>query len=132
MERFSITTFTSCQTCIAFCYDSIRLQRIFKERRTMNIEMRPLSSIRPYEKNPRLNDAAVDAVAASIKEFGFRAPIVVDADNVIIVGHTRWKAAHKLGLERVPVHVATELTPTQAKAYRIADNKTAEIAEWDF
>ncbi len=98
----------------------------------MKIEMRKLSEIKPYENNPRVNDGAVDAVAASIKEFGFRAPIVVDAESVIIVGHTRFKAAHKLGLEVVPVHVAYELTPAQAKAYRIADNKTAEIADWDF
>ena len=98
----------------------------------MKIEMRKLSEIKPYDRNPRKNDSAVDAVAASITEFGFRAPIVVDAEDVIIVGHTRWKASQKLGLERVPVHVANELTPAQVKAYRIADNKTAEIADWDF
>ncbi len=98
----------------------------------MKIEMRKLSEIKPYENNPLVNDGAVDAVAASIKEFGFRAPIVVDTADVIIVGHTRFKAAHKLGLDVVPVHVATELTPAQVKAYRIADNKTAEIADWDF
>ncbi len=86
----------------------------------MKIEMRKLSEIKPYDKNPRINNAAVDAVAASIKEFGFRAPIVVDKDDVIIVGHTRWKAAGKLGLERVPVHVANELSPAQVKAYRNA------------
>ena len=88
--------------------------------------------IRPYGGNPRVNDQAVDAVAASIREFGFRQPIVVDADGVIVVGHTRWKAAKKLGLKQVPVHVATDLTPAQVKAYRIADNKTADLAEWDF
>ena len=97
----------------------------------MNIELRPLADIKPYEKNPRINDAAVEAVARSIREFGFRQPIVVDADGVIIVGHTRWKAARKLGLEKVPVHVATGLTPEQAKAYRIADNSTADLATWD-
>ncbi len=97
----------------------------------MNIELRPLAEIKPYEKNPRLNDAAVEAVARSIREFGFRQPIVVDQQNVIIVGHTRWKAALQLGLERVPVHVACELTPEQAKAYRIADNATADLATWD-
>jgi DNA modification methylase len=73
----------------------------------------------------------VDAVARSIKEFGFRQPIVVDAESVIICGHTRWKAAQKLGLETVPVHVATDLTPEQVRAYRIADNRLAELAEWD-
>ena len=98
---------------------------------TMNIEIRDISTIRPYEKNPRLNDKAVDAVAASLKEFGFRQPIVVDADGVIIAGHTRWKSAQKLGLAKVPVHVATDLSPEQVRAYRLADNKSAELAEWD-
>ena len=79
----------------------------------MDIEMRPLVSIKPYDNNPRHNDAAVDAVAASIREFGFRQPLVVDEDNVIIVGHTRYKAAIKLGLETVPVHVARDLTAAQ-------------------
>jgi ParB-like chromosome segregation protein Spo0J len=95
----------------------------------MHIEERPISSIRPYENNPRLNDAAVDAVAASIREFGFRQPIVVDEDGVIIVGHTRFKAALKLGLETVPVHVAVGLSPAQAKAYRLADNQTATMSQ---
>ena len=97
----------------------------------MKIENRKVSNIKPYDKNPRDNDGAVEAVAKSIREYGFRQPIVVDADGVIIVGHTRWKAARKLGLETVPVHVATDLTPAQIKAYRIADNKTAELATWD-
>jgi len=97
----------------------------------MDIELRPIDSVKPYDQNPRVNDGAVDAVAASLKEFGFRQPIVVDSDGVIVVGHTRWKAAKKLGLAQVPVHVARELTPAQAKAYRIADNQTATIAEWD-
>jgi DNA modification methylase len=98
----------------------------------MQIELRDIDSIKPYEKNPRLNDDAVDAVAASIREFGFRQPVVVDAEGVIICGHTRWKAAKKLQLAKVPVHVAMDLSPEQVKAYRIADNKTAELAEWDF
>src|SRR5580692_8839631 len=98
----------------------------------MKIEMRRLSEIRPYPGNPRINDAAVDAVAKSLKEFGFRQPIVVDSDGVIIVGHTRWKAAQKVGLEKVPVYVATDLTPAQIEAHRIADNQTASLAEWDF
>ena len=97
----------------------------------MHVEMRPLSSIRPYENNPRHNDAAVDAVAASIRAFGVRQPLVVDEDGVIIVGHTRYKAALKLGLTEVPVHVARGLSPAQARAYRIADNQTAAIATWD-
>ncbi len=98
----------------------------------MKIELRPLADIRPYDKNPRINDDAVDAVAASLKEFGFRQPIVVDSVGVIICGHTRWKAAQKLDLEKVPVHVATDLTPEQIKAYRIADNQTASLAEWNY
>jgi DNA modification methylase len=97
----------------------------------MKIVLRPLAEIRPYDKNPRINDDAVDAVAASLKEFGFRQPIVVDADGVIICGHTRYKAAQKLDLEKVPVHVAADLSPAQARAYRIADNQTATIADWD-
>ena len=102
-----------------------------KEVCAMKIELRPLAEIKPYEKNPRLNDGAVDAVAESIRRFGFRQPIVVDGEGVIVCGHTRWKAAHKLRLEKVPVHVARDLTPEQIKAYRIADNKTAELAEWN-
>ena len=98
----------------------------------LQIEMWTLDRVRPYENNPRNNDKAVDAVAASIEEFGFSQPIVVDTDSVIIVGHTRLKAAQKLGLERVPVVVASHLTPDQVRAYRIADNKTAEIAEWNY
>ena len=97
----------------------------------LKVEQRPLAEIKPYEKNPRVNDAAVDAVAESIRRFGFRQPIVVDGEGVIVCGHTRWKAAQKLGLERVPVHVACDLTPEQIRAYRIADNKTAELAEWN-
>jgi len=98
----------------------------------MKIELRRLDSIRPYEQNPRLNDQAVEAVMASLREFGFRQPIVVDVDGVIICGHTRYKAAQRLGLEKVPVHVATDLTPAQIKAYRIADNQTASLAEWNY
>jgi ParB-like chromosome segregation protein Spo0J len=85
----------------------------------MLVELRPITEIRPYENNPRLNDDAVDAVAASIKQFGFRQPIVVDTEGVIIVGHTRYKAALKLAMNEVPVHVAKGLSPAQAKAYQI-------------
>jgi len=98
----------------------------------MKIELWPVSRVKPYPNNPRVNDDAVDAVAASLREFGFRQPIVVDAEGVIICGHTRFKAAQKLGLEKVPVHVAKDLTPAQIKAYRIADNQTASLAEWDY
>ena len=97
----------------------------------MLVEMRPIDSIRPYDNNPRLNDGGVDAVAASIREYGWRQPIVVDEAGVIIVGHTRYKAALKLGLTEVPVHVAVGLSPAQARAYRIADNQTATLSSWD-
>jgi len=96
-----------------------------------NIELCDINSITPYERNPRLNDGAVNAVAASLQEFGFRQPIVVDENHVIIAGHTRWKAAKKLGLKKVPVHIAVDLSPEQVKAYRLADNKTGELAQWD-
>ena len=92
---------------------------------------RKIESIRPYENNPRKNDAAVPRVAASIRRFGFRVPIVVDADGVIVTGHTRYKAAKELGLTSVPVIVADDLTPDEVKAFRLADNKVGEIAEWD-
>lgn len=97
----------------------------------MKVEAKSIDEIKPYENNPRDNDDAVDAVANSIKEFGWQQPIVVDNDGVIIAGHTRYKAAKKLGLKHVPVVVADNLTPDQVKAYRLADNKTAELADWD-
>lgn len=97
----------------------------------MQVTMRKVSDVKPYDKNPRRNDGAVDAVAASIREFGFQQPLVVDKDGVLIVGHTRLKAAKKLGLEEVPVVVADGLSPEQVKAYRLADNKTGELAEWE-
>ena len=98
----------------------------------MKIELWPLSRVKPYPNNPRVNDSAVDAVAASLLEFGFRQPIVVDAEGVIICGHTRWKAAQKLGFEKVPVHVVKDLSPEHIRAYRIADNQTASLAEWNY
>ncbi len=93
----------------------------------MKVEQWKIGDVKPYEHNSRVNDSAVDAVAASIQEFGFRQPIVVDEHGVIIVGHTRYKAALKLGLETVPVHVAKGLTSAQIKAYRLADNRTGEL-----
>lgn len=97
----------------------------------LKVEYRNVADLNPYENNPRLNDGAVDAVAASIKEFGFKVPIVVDSDGVIVTGHTRLKAAKKLGIDTVPVIVADDLTPEQVKAFRLADNKTGELAQWD-
>jgi DNA modification methylase len=116
--------------CVSeICYD--RFANTEPRRSTVKIEMRRLADIKPYEQNPRHNDAAVDAVAASIGQFGVRQPLVLDEDDTIIVGHTRYKAALKLGLEEVPVHVAVGLSPEQARAYRIADNQTATVASWD-
>ena len=97
----------------------------------MDIEMRPIDEVKPYPGNPRRNDSAVAAVAKSLEAFGFRQPIVVDPAYVIVVGHTRWKGAKRLGMTHVPVHVAHDLTPGQARAYRIADNQTATLADWD-
>ena len=97
----------------------------------MQIIDKKIGEIKPYEKNPRKNDNAVDAVASSISQFGFKNPIVIDGNNVIICGHTRYKAAQKLGLDVVPCVVADDLTDEQIKAYRLADNKVAELAEWD-
>ena len=97
----------------------------------MNIIEKNLNEIKPYEKNPRKNDNAVEYVANSIKEFGFKVPIVIDKDGVIVAGHTRYKASKKLGLEKVPCIIADDLTPEQIKAYRLADKKVGESAKWD-
>lgn len=86
----------------------------------------------PYENNPRNNDVAVEKVAASIQNFGFKNPIIIDKNNVIVAGHTRLKAAELLGLETVPVIMADDLTEEQVKAFRLADNKTGELSGWDF
>ena len=98
----------------------------------MQIKEIEISKIIPYENNPRNNDEAVDKVANSIKEFGFKQPIVLDKDNVIVIGHTRLKASEQLGLEKVPCLYADDLTDDQIKALRLADNKTSEFATWDF
>ena len=94
--------------------------------------MKNIVEIKPYENNPRHNESAIDAVASSIKEFGWKQPLVIDKDNVIVVGHTRWLAAKKLGLSDVPCLIASDLTDEQIAAYRLADNKTNELATWDF
>ena len=91
----------------------------------------PIGSVRPYEGNSRQNDGAVEAVAESIKEFGWRQPIVVDAGGTVVAGHTRLRAAQRLGMDEVPVVVASDLTPEQVRAYRLADNRLSELAEWD-
>lgn len=98
----------------------------------MQIFEKALSEIKPYENNPRNNDNAVPAVVASICEFGFKVPIVIDSDGVIVCGHTRYKAAQEIGLKTVPCVIADDLTPEQVKAFRLADNKVGELATWDF
>ena len=98
----------------------------------MKIEIADINSIKPYENNPRkLSEKAVEKVAMSLKEYGFRQPIVVDKDRIIVAGHTRFRASKKLGLKQVPVSIIDNLTPEQINAYRIADNRTAEESEWD-
>lgn len=97
----------------------------------MNVKEINIKDIRPYEKNPRKNNSAVAYVAESIKQFGFKVPIIIDKNNVIVAGHTRYKASKKLGINTVPVIIADDLTDEQIKAFRLADNKVAEQAEWD-
>jgi hypothetical protein len=97
----------------------------------MQIQYIEIDQLIPYERNPRKNDQAVDAVAASIKEFGFKVPIVIDSNNIIVAGHTRYKAAKTLGMDTVPCIIADDLTDEQVRAFRLVDNKTSELAEWD-
>ncbi len=99
--------------------------------RRLKVEYWDIGDVRPYPNNPRNNDESVEYVANSIREFSFQQPIVVDADGTVIAGHTRLKAAKRLGMETVPVVVADNLTPAQVNAYRLADNKVAERSVWD-
>ena len=98
----------------------------------MEIEYLNISDLKPYENNPRVNDTAVEQVSRSIKEFGFKVPIIIDKNNVIVTGHTRLKASEQLGLKKVPCIRAKDLTKDQIKAFRLADNKVGEIATWDY
>lgn len=98
----------------------------------MKIIEKSVADLVPYENNPRNNTFSVDKVAESIKEFGFKVPILIDKNNVIIAGHTRLKAAEQLGLESVPCILVDDLTEDQIAAFRLIDNKTGELAEWDF
>ena len=98
----------------------------------MQIKMVPVADIVPYENNPRKNTDAVQYVKNSIEKFGFRIPMVLDAENVIVCGHTRFLAAKELGMSEVPCTYADDLTEEQVKAFRLADNKTSEMAAWDF
>ena len=95
------------------------------------IQYLPLSELKPYENNPRKNDEAVEYVAKSIQEFGFKVPIVIDKNGVIVAGHTRYKAAKEIGMEAVPCIVADDLTEEQVKAFRLADNKVSDFSIWD-
>lgn len=97
----------------------------------MKIKDVEISKLKPYANNPRKNEAAVEPVAESIKAFGFKVPVVIDKAGVIVAGHTRLEAAKRLGLDKVPCVVADDLTPEQVKAFRLADNKVSEFAEWD-
>ena len=102
-----------------------------KGGQSMEVIMKPVEEIVMYENNPRFNDNAVDPVAASIKEFGFKVPILLDKDDVIIAGHTRLKAAKKLGMTHVPCIMCDDLTPEQVRAFRLVDNKVSEFADWN-
>ena len=98
----------------------------------LTIKYVPVEKITPYENNPRNNENAVEYVENSIEEFGFQVPLVIDANNVIVCGHTRYKAAEQLKLKQVPCVVVDDLTEEQINAFRLADNKTQELAEWDW
>ena len=98
----------------------------------MQVKEIPLSEIVPYEKNPRRNDKAVDVVVKSIKQFGFKVPVVIDANNVIVAGHVRYKAARILEFDKIPCIIASDLTPEQVRAFRLIENKTSELAQWDY
>lgn len=98
----------------------------------MNIIQKNISEIKPYEKNPRKNDEAVEYVMKSIKEFGFKIPVIIDKNNVIVAGHTRYKACEKLGIRQIPCIIVDDLTDEQIKAFRLVDNKASEKSEWDF
>ena len=98
----------------------------------LKIIEKDIDQLIPYENNPRNNDGAVEAVTASIKSFGFKIPVVIDKDNVVVCGHTRIKSAKRLGMKKVPCIIADDLTEEQIRAFRLADNKTGELAEWDF
>lgn len=98
----------------------------------LQIVYKNISELNPYKNNPRFNDEAVEAVANSIKQFGFKVPIIIDSSNVIVAGHTRLKAAKQLGMDKVPCIVADDLTEEQIRAFRLVDNKVSELADWDY
>ena len=98
----------------------------------IKIIYKPIDKIIPYENNPRLNDEAVEPVANSIEQFGFKVPIIIDSSNIIVAGHTRLKAAKQLGMDKVPCIIADDLTEEQIRAFRLVDNKVSELADWDY
>lgn len=98
----------------------------------MEIIQKMIDDLIPYDNNPRKNDEAVEKVAESIREFGFKVPVIIDKDNIIIAGHTRVRAAKELGLDTIPVIIADDLTEEQVRAFRLADNKVSEFSAWDF
>ena len=103
-----------------------------EEKQGLNIHYVSLAKLKPYKNNPRKNDKAVDFVKNSIEQFGWRVPIVIDRNMIILAGHTRYKAAKRLGIEMVPCVVADDLSEEQAAAFRLIDNKTQELSSWDF
>lgn len=111
--------------------DRLKLKEVFMDKKEINIVYKDIDELIPYVNNPRDNANAVDAVASSIKNFGFKVPIVVDRGNEIVTGHTRLLAAKKLGMEKVPVIIADDLSEAEVKAFRLADNKVGELAQWD-
>lgn len=112
--------------------DRLKLKEDFMDKKEINIVYKSVDELIPYVNNPRDNAGAVDAVASSIKNFGFKVPIVIDKGNEIVTGHTRLLAAKKLGMERVPVIIADDLSEAKVKAFRLADNKVGELADWDW
>ena len=112
--------------------DSVYLHPDRSVSDSMDIIMKKIEVLHPYENNPRKNESAIDAVANSIREFGFKVPIIIDKKDTIVTGHTRYFAAQKLGMEEVPCILADDLTPKQIRAFRLVDNKTSELAGWGF
>lgn len=108
------------------------MQTEAERMKELKIVHKRLDELKPYDNNPRINDNAVDAVVKSINEVGFRVPLIITADSVIITGHTRYKAAEKLKLNKIPCIIADDLTDEQVRIFRIIDNKTSELSEWDF
>src|SRR5690554_6670867 len=128
-QDYMARSITKIKKCLKLQENDKRTIRRYGAR--MKIQIMKLNDLIEYENNPRNNDDAVDAVANSINEFGFKVPIIITKDNIIVAGHTRLKAALKLGLTEVPCLIADDLNEDQIKSFRLADNKTAELATWD-